>query len=170
MNEEALIEEMKSGFGVEGEIRRERRIWVQIAPEQIVGFCEYARSIGFVHLAAVSVTDLLAEGQFELTYQLWTYQDNILVTARVKIDRDEAVIDSVGSVWPGAWVHEREMHEMFGVHFEGNPDLSELYLEDWEGPPPFRKDFNTRDYVRENHFDKNDTKESSYWGASNEGA
>lgn len=170
MNEEALIEQIKAGFGVEGEVRRERRVWINIAPEQIVSFCEYAKSIGFVHLSAVSVTDLLEQEQFELTYHLWSYQDNILVTARVRINRNEAVIDSIGSVWVGANVHEREMHEMFGVHFAGNPDLSELYLEDWSGPPPFRKDFDTREYVRETYLDKNDAKEKSYWGASNDGA
>ena len=40
-----------------------------------------------------------------------------------------------------AAMHERETWEMFGIKFRGNRMLKPLFLEDWRGPPPFRKDF-----------------------------
>jgi len=55
------------------------------------------------------------------------------------------------------------MHELFGVEFEGNQDLAPLFLEDWDGPPPFRKDFDWRDYVREREYDKENERERAYW-------
>jgi len=61
-----------------------------------------------------------------------------------------------------AQIHEREAYEMFGVVFKGNPDLSPLFLEDWKGPPPFRKDFNWRKYVIEKFYKKGSEREKSY--------
>ena len=52
---------------------------------------------------------------------------------------------------------------MFGVKFEGNDDLSPLFLEDWLGPPPFRKDFDWRKYVREKYYDKKNERENIYF-------
>ncbi|MCD6359653.1 MAG: NADH-quinone oxidoreductase subunit C [Armatimonadetes bacterium] len=164
MNEEALVEQIRSGFASDAEVRRARRIWVTVPAGEIAAFCEFAKGIGFDHLSAVSVTDFVDDGQFELTHTLWSYEHKVLLVVKSRIDRSDPVVDSVSHVWPGAGVHEREMHEMFGVVFEGNPDLSELFLEDWEGPPPFRKDFDTRQYVRDNYLDENNERERSYWG------
>lgn len=46
--------------------------------------------------------------------------------AWTRVDRDDPVLDSVIALYPGAAWHEREVHEMFGVRFTGNPDLSPL--------------------------------------------
>ncbi len=160
--EEEMVAEIRTGFGVEAEVGRARRIWVNISADNLLGFCEYAKTIGFDHLTAISVTDLPEEAQYELTHHLWSYEHKILVTTRSRISREEPVIGSVGSVWESALIHERELHELFGVEFEGNPDLSELFLEDWQGPPPFRKDFNWREYVRSS-YDKDDERDKVYW-------
>ena len=67
-------------------------------------------------------------------------------------------------VWyENAQIHEREIHELFGVKFEGNQDLSPLFLENWEGPDPFRKDFNWREYVRDKFYDKKNEREKVYY-------
>ena len=52
---------------------------------------------------------------------------------------------------------------MFGVEFQGNPDLSPLFLEDWEGPPPFRKDFDWRAYVREKYYREDREEDRGYY-------
>ncbi len=54
---------------------------------------------------------------------------------------------SVSDIWKNAGMHEREVHELFGIKFIGNPCLEPL-LTEWEGPPPFRKDFDWREYKR----------------------
>lgn len=56
-------------------------------------------------------------------------------------DDEEPVIPSVSSLWPGANWHERETYDMFGIKFEGHPDLRRILM--WEDYPyfPLRKDF-----------------------------
>ena len=162
--ESKLIEEISSKFRIEGKLQRERRIWVATDKQSLVALCNFAKGLGFEHLSAISVTDWPGEGTFELTYHLWSYSGKILMTIKTRIDRANPVIDSVVPIWKGsAQIHERELHELFGVEFKGNEDLAPLFLEDWDGPPPFRKDFNWRDYVRERYYDKEHEREKAYW-------
>ncbi len=163
--ENEILEKLASEFKIKGELRRKGRIWLDIPTESLANFCRWIKDQGFEHLSAISAVDWPDEGMFELAYHLWSYQDKILLTSKVKIDRQNAVIDSVTGVWDGsAQAHERETHELFGVNFKGNDNLTPLFLEDWDGPPPFRKDFNWREYVREKYYDKANERESVYYG------
>jgi NADH-quinone oxidoreductase subunit C len=162
--EPKLLDEIKSKFNVEGKIQRERRIWISIDKERLIELCIWLKNQRFEHLSAISVTDWVKEGIFEVTYHLWSYKDKILLTLKTKIDRKKPVIESMTTVWgESAQIHERELHELFGVKFKGNSDLSPLFLEDWHAPPPFRKDFDWREYVREEHYDKEDEREVVYY-------
>ena len=162
--EEDFLKKLASEFNIKGEVRRKGRIWLDISVEGLVNFCRWIKDEGFEHLSAISAVDWPDEGVFELVYHLWSYRDKILLTLKVKIDRKDAVIDSVTGVWDGsARAHEREIHELFGVKFEGNDNLTPLFLEDWDGPPPFRKDFNWREYVGETYYDKSNERESVYY-------
>ena len=68
------------------------------------------------------------------------YRHNFVV--KVKLDRNDPVIDTVCDIWRTAEFHEREVYELFGVNFNGHPDLRLLILPDgWEGKYPLRKDF-----------------------------
>ncbi len=159
-----ILNKINAKFEVEGEMQRERRIWVKIDKEALINLCKFVKEMGFEHLSAISVTDWLKEGEYEVTYHLWSYKDKILLTLKTRIDRNNPNIKSVVPIWgENAQIHEREMHEMFGVNFEGNNDLSPLFLEDWEGPPPFKKDFNWREYVREKYYDRGNEREISYF-------
>jgi NADH-quinone oxidoreductase subunit C len=63
------------------------------------------------------------------------------VTIKADVPDGEPAVDSVSGVYAGANWHERETHEMFGIRFEGHPDLRNMYLpSDFEGHP-LRKDF-----------------------------
>lgn len=158
-----IMENIKSRFKVEGRIQRERRLWVEVDREDLMGLCNYVREIGFDHLSAVSVTDWIKEGKYAVTYHLWSYNDKILLTIKTKIDREKPSVTSVTSIWgENAQIHERELHELFGVKFEGNKDLAPLFLEDWDGQPPFRKDFNWREYVRDEYYDEQNEREKVY--------
>lgn len=58
------------------------------------------------------------------------------VNVHVPVDPEHPVCPSITSIYPGAIWHERETHEMFGIHFDGHPRLVNLYLpEDFEGRP-----------------------------------
>ena len=126
--------------------------------------CNWLKDRGFVHLSAISATDWLTDGKYELTYHLWSYDDKKLVTVKTKINRKNPSINSVIPIWEeNAQIHERELHELFGVNFEGNPDLSPLFLDDWEDKPPFRKDFNWREHVGEKFYNKKNEREAVYY-------
>jgi NADH-quinone oxidoreductase subunit C len=50
-------------------------------------------------------------------------------------------LPSLTPIWESANLFERETYEMFGVNFEGHPNLQKLLLQDnWDGPPPLKKD------------------------------
>jgi NADH:ubiquinone oxidoreductase subunit C len=68
------------------------------------------------------------------------YRHNIVV--KIKLNRDEAAVETVSDIWQTANFHEREVYELFGVDFLNHPDLRLLILPDgWEGKSPLRKDF-----------------------------
>ena len=162
--ETELLDEIKSKFKVDGRIQRERRIWVSTDENKLMKLSNWLKDRGFTHLSAISATDWLEEGKYEITYHLWSYDDKMLVTVKTKIDREKPAIDSVTPIWnENAQIHERELHELFGVKFKGNSDLSPLFLEDWKGLPPFRKDFDWREYVREEFYDRENEREKVYY-------
>ena len=160
--EKALVEKIERKFGVKGKAER-KRIWINIRKENMIDLCRYLKELGFEHLSAISVTDFIKRGKYELVYVVWSYHDNIAIIVKSEIEREKPVISSVTEIWKeSAQIHERELHELFGVEFEGNADLSELFLENWKESPPFRKDFNWREYVGKKYYYKQDEKEKIY--------
>ena len=78
------------------------------------------------------------EGKSGLEVLVHVYSPDFVVHANVHVpvDPEHPVCPSITSIYPGAIWHERETHEMFGIHFEGHPRLVNLYLpEDFEGRP-----------------------------------
>jgi NADH-quinone oxidoreductase subunit C len=159
-----ILDRISSEFKLKGELRRKNQIWLDTTTGSFVDLCRWLEGRGFEHLSAISAVDWPDKNMCELAYHLWSYQDKISITLKVNIDRQNAVIDSVTEVWNGsAQVHEREIHELFGVRFEGNNNLTPLFLEDWQGPPPFRKDFDWREYVGEKYYERQNERECVYY-------
>ena len=152
-SEEALIKVIREATG-NGSflLKAPRRIEGFVDAEQLhfLASAMWSR-IGFQHLSAISCVDWLAEGEFELVYHFWSYRDLCLISAKTRISRDTASMATVSDLWQPASFFERDIHEMFGVVFEGNTDLEKYILTDWDGPPPMRKDFVTREFAHD-HF------------------
>jgi NADH-quinone oxidoreductase subunit C len=88
----------------------------------------------------LSAVDELAEG-FQVVAHLWSTSLRHGVLVRTRVPREDARVGSVVDVFPGAAWHERETYEMFGVGFDGHPDLAPLLLPpEFEGHP-LRKEF-----------------------------
>jgi len=103
----------------------------------------------YLHLSAISCVDWAELGDFELVYHLWSYEVKTLVSAHIFIPKKPGRFVSVHEIHTPAAFFERDIHEMFGVHFEGAPDLSPFILSEWYGPPPMLKSFSTLDYVQD---------------------
>ena len=139
----------------EVEVQREKRVKVKLRADLILPFLAYAKDyMNFKHLAHFSCVDWIEDNEFELVFMLWSYEANLMIMVKTRIDRSNPEFETLSHLWPQAETYEREMHEMFGVNFEGNDRLGEFILEDWEGMPPFRRDFNTIKYSQENFYQR----------------
>jgi NADH-quinone oxidoreductase subunit C len=133
-----------------------RRLRVDVAADALPALLELLRGrASYVHLSAISCVDWMAEGQFELVYHVWSYEMQSLVSAHTRIPREPGHYISVYDIYTPAAFFERDIHEMFGVFFEGSPDMSKFILTEWDGPPPMRKDFDSEAWVNR-HFDWQD--------------
>lgn len=99
------------------------------------------------HLSTISAVDLGKE--IELNYHLFSYKYMVDITVRCSIPKDNPRIKSIIDVIPGAILYEMEVHDLFGVYFEGNPNMNERLIlpEDWpeDLPPPLWKDVKTEE-------------------------
>lgn len=80
------------------------------------------------------------ERQFDLVWILYSFSRNERVRVKTQISEGESLPSTV-SIWPAANWLEREVYDMFGIRFEGHPDLKRILLpEGWKGHP-LRKDY-----------------------------
>ncbi len=115
-----------------------------VRKEDIVPTCQFLRDdpeLSFNFLSDLCGIDWLErKPRFDVVYNLYSIQKNHRVRLKVQVE-DGETIPSVTSVWGTANWHEREVFDMFGIRFEGHPDLRRILMpEDWEGHP-LRKDF-----------------------------
>ena len=97
---------------------------------------------GFRYLTDLTALDYYPRTpRFEVVYHLWCHERNDLLRVKVPVEKDPPVVSSVVSIWSTANWHERECYDMFGIKFEGHPDLRRILL--WEGFEgyPLRKDY-----------------------------
>jgi NADH-quinone oxidoreductase subunit C len=115
-----------------------------VRKEDIVPICQFLRDdpeLSFNFLSDLCAVDWLErKPRFDVAYNLYSIEKNHRVRLKVKVDDGEA-IPSVTPIWSTANWHEREVFDMFGIKFEGHPDLRRILMpEDWEGHP-LRKNF-----------------------------
>jgi NADH-quinone oxidoreductase subunit C len=144
-SEHPLVKKLKAQFGgaIGDASEFVGQLSINVAGEQIVSVCEFLKTnseTAFNYLSdltCVHYPDKKAV-PFEVVYNLYSIPGNERV--RLKVQTAESV-DSVTSIWPAASWLEREVFDLFGIHFENHPDLRRLLLPpDWEGHP-MRKDF-----------------------------
>ena len=105
------------------------------------------RNQGFRQLSILTCVDWIDEGEFQLVFILFDWTTGVRIQVRTRIDRENPKFVTITNIYPGAKYYERDVHEFFGVEFEGNPDsMKQLFLENWDDIPPLRKDFNSRAY------------------------
>ena len=85
-------------------------------------------------------------GRLELVYVLQSLEPERTIVLKTEAPYDDPVVPSVTSVWRAADWYEREAHDLFGVVFDGHPDLSPLLLYDEFEGFPGRKEFPFYEY------------------------
>jgi NADH-quinone oxidoreductase subunit C len=141
-----LVKKLKTKFGdaIGNATEFIGQLSVSVNRERIVEVCDYLKSdqeqpFNYLSdLTCVHFPDRTA-APFDIVYNLYSIPANERV--RLKVETDEATeVDSVTAVWPAANWLEREVYDLFGIHFRNHPDLRRLLLPpDWEGYP-LRKD------------------------------
>ena len=85
--------------------------------------------------------DYAADDKMCVEYDLWSFDIRHGIAVKVYAPRDDAHVPSVADLWPAADWQEREAFDMFGIIFDGHPDLRRiLCADDWEGFP-LRKNY-----------------------------
>lgn len=87
-------------------------------------------------------------GTMEVIYNLYSIPNNLHLMVKVVLDREEPAVDSLTERWKTADWQEREVYDMYGIHFNNHPDLRRILMPaDWEGFP-LRKDYQEQTYYR----------------------
>ena len=108
----------------------------------VAAFLRNDPALDFDWLANLSGVDYVADNQFCVVYDLYSFDHRHTFAVKVYTPRsDDARFPSVADLWPAADWHEREAYDMFGFTFDGHPDLRRILMaDDWEGFP-LRKDY-----------------------------
>lgn len=108
-----------------------------------LAFATAAKEAGFDVCVDVTAVDQMRRRpeRYEVVANLLSMRLKLRLRAITTAERVEPSVASLTSLWPGASFAEREVYDMFGIVFEGHPDLSRILMpDDWEGHP-LRKDF-----------------------------
>jgi len=143
-------------------IPEESRIAVTAENHSVLAILRFLKDDGFNHLALISAVDWIEDNVFELCFILASYQrdndeysdrERLHIILKTTIPREKPDFRTIIGIFPNAEPYEREIHELYGIKFEGHKRLTPLLLEREYEIPPFRKDFDTRKYV-EDVFEK----------------
>src|SRR4030066_481854 len=146
MDNNSILEKIKNKFAdaIVETVEFRGELTVVIKKEKLVEICKFLRDdsdLKFDHLADVSGVDFLERlPSFDISYHMYSIPKNHRLRIKIKVNENEA-IPTVTPVWSTANWHEREIFDMFGLKFDGHPDLRRILMaDDWVGHP-LRKDY-----------------------------
>lgn len=124
-----------------------KELTITVAKESIVAACEAVKAAGYNFFEDVTAVDWYPqEPRFQLSYHILSHGLKERVRLAVRLDSADLAVESITSVWPSANFYEREVFDLFGIHFGGHPRLTRIMMpENWEGHP-LRKDYPVEGY------------------------
>lgn len=138
-----VLEHLAETFeNVEWEVSHGQDV-ARVPGEDWRAFAEAAKEAGFEMCSDVTAVDWLRSRphRYEVVANLVSMQHGVRLRMITPVEREQPTIASITPIWPGAGYAEREVYDMFGIDFEGHPDLTRILMpDDWEGHP-LRKDF-----------------------------
>ena len=118
-----------------------------VPKESIVAACEFAKAAGYNFFEDLTAVDWYPqEPRFQLSYHILSMSLKQRIRLVAQLNSADASIDSITPIWPSANYYEREVFDLFGIHFPGHPRLSRIMMPtDWQGHP-LRKDYPVEGY------------------------
>ena len=115
-----------------------------LSSQNIIDACRALRDeFGFTMLVEETAVDYWPQEapRFHIIYQVRSLEHNLILGMRVPLDGNAPTMPSLIPVFCNANWFERELWDMFGIQFEGHPDMRRILMpEDWEGHP-LRKNY-----------------------------
>jgi NADH-quinone oxidoreductase subunit C len=118
-----------------------------VQPGEIVPACSALRNAGYNFFEDMTAVDWFpATPRFQLSYALLSHRFKERIRLSARLEEDEPSVESITSIWAGANYFEREVFDLFGIRFEGHPNLRRIMMpDDWQGHP-LRKDYPVEGY------------------------
>ncbi|MEX0780535.1 MAG: NADH-quinone oxidoreductase subunit C [Balneolales bacterium] len=96
----------------------------------------------FIYLVDVFGTDrFTSEDRFEVIYNMVCLRTQERLFLKIRIEEENPVVPTVTDIWKSANWNEREVFDMFGIQFEGHPDMRRMYMPEDYQYYPLRKEF-----------------------------
>jgi NADH-quinone oxidoreductase subunit C len=124
-----------------------KELTLAVAPETIRAAAQAAKDAGYNFFEDVTAVDWYpAEPRFQVAYSILSFGLKQRIRINARVSGDDPRIDSITSIWPSANFYEREVFDLFGIHFPGHPRLTRIMMPDnWNGHP-LRKDYPVEGY------------------------
>jgi NADH-quinone oxidoreductase subunit C/D len=135
-----------------------------VRPENLLEFASFLRDeAGYDYLSSVTGVDYLPEGKMEVVYHTYKTTGGPILVYKAQVPRDDPAVPSLTPVYPGAELQEREVWDLYGIRFEGHPDLRRILM--WEGfdGHPMRKDWKEAYFEEDNKPFKSRWPEGHVW-------
>jgi len=118
-----------------------------IAPDQIRAAAAAVQAAGYNFFEDMTAVDWYPSApRFQVSYHILSHAFKERIRLRVLLDEVDPSVESITPVWAGANYYEREVFDLFGIRFEGHPNLRRIMLPDeWKGHP-LRKDYPVEGY------------------------
>lgn len=151
MTAKEIHEILKAQFGeaiVDAKLEGVIDPFVKVAPDKVNEVALFLRDdqrMKFDLLMCLSGVDYTG-GKLGVVYHMNSMKLNQKIVLKVDVTVENPHCQSVESIWKTANWHEREAFDLFGIVFDGHPDLRRILMpEDWEGHP-MRKDYQVPEY------------------------
>ena len=124
------------------------QVCVRVSPDRLLEVLEFLRDdprCDFDFLSDLTCVDYLhfpgAEDRYGVTYNLVSTELRHRLWVKCFVNDPDPAVPSVVGIWPGANWYEREVYDLFGIRFDGHPNLVRIMTWEGFGAHPLRKDY-----------------------------
>lgn len=157
MNRSMTNEELKSKLESDFQdklqsvaLSAQKEVIAVVKPEAYLSLCGELRTrpdYDFQHLSCLTAGDYPKENKITVVSHLWSYKTCSQLTLKLDVDRANPKAPTLEKLWKSADWFEREVFDLYGVVFEGHPDLRRIMMPEDYQKFPLRKDFTDDGFI-----------------------